>query len=87
VHAGQNRHAGTVGGRDLGRLPAARCPGICLPRLAKRIQAVGAHIAPGKTISITLGIEPTTTTGSSTSDVEVLYHDGGSRFELRTNLA
>jgi hypothetical protein len=44
-------------------------------------------VPPGETISITLGIEPTTTTGSSTSDVEVLYHDGGSRFELRTNLA
>jgi hypothetical protein len=54
---------------------------------SKRIPAVGARIPPGKTISITLGIEPTTTTGSSTSDVEVLYHDGGSRFELRTNLA
>jgi hypothetical protein len=54
---------------------------------SKRIPAVGARIAPGETISITLGIEPTTTTGSSTSDVEVLYHDGGSRFELRTNLA
>ncbi len=54
---------------------------------SKRIPAVGAHIPPGETISITLGIEPTTTTGSSTSDVEVLYHDGGSRFELRTNLA
>jgi hypothetical protein len=54
---------------------------------SKRIPAVGAHIPPGETISITLGIEPTTTTDSSTSDVEVLYHDGGSRFELRTNLA
>ena len=53
---------------------------------SKRVPAVGAHIPPGETISITLGIEPTTT-GSSTSDVEVLYHDGGSRFELRTNLA
>lgn len=55
---------------------------------SKRVPAVGARIPPGKTISITLGIEPTTTTGSSTSDVEVLYHDGGgSHFELRTNLA
>jgi hypothetical protein len=54
---------------------------------SKRIPAVGAHVPPGETISITLGIEPTTTTGSSTSDVEVLYHDGGSRFELRTTLA
>ncbi len=54
---------------------------------SKRIPAVGARISPRETISITLGIEPTTTTGSSTSDVEVLYHDGGSRFELRTNLA
>lgn len=54
---------------------------------SKRVPALGAHILPGKTISITLGIEPTTTTGSSTSDVEVLYHDGGSRFELRTKLA
>jgi len=54
---------------------------------SKRVPAVGAHIPPGETISITLGIEPTTTTGSSASDVEVLYHDGGSRFELGTNLA
>jgi hypothetical protein len=54
---------------------------------SKRVPAVGARIRPGETISITLGIEPTTTTGSSTSDVEVLYHDGGSRFEPRTNLA
>lgn len=54
---------------------------------SKRIPAIGAHILPGKTISITLGIEATTTTGSTTSDVEVLYHDGGSRFELRTNPA
>jgi hypothetical protein len=54
---------------------------------AKRIPAIGAHIPPGKAISITLGIEPTTAKGSSTSDVEVLYHDGGNHFELATNLA
>jgi hypothetical protein len=54
---------------------------------SKRIPAVGAGVLPGQTISITLGIEPTTTTGSSTSDVEVIYHDGGRHVELATNLA
>ncbi|HTR91408.1 MAG TPA: hypothetical protein VMI73_06680 [Trebonia sp.] len=53
---------------------------------SERVKAAGARIPHGETISITLGIEPTTTTGSSTSDVEVLYHDGDSRFELLTNL-
>jgi hypothetical protein len=54
---------------------------------SKRVPAVGARIAPGETISVTLGIEPTATTGSSTSDVEVLYHDDGGRYDLATNLA
>jgi len=53
---------------------------------SERVRAAGARIPRGETISITLGIEPTTRTGSSTSDVEVLNHDGGSHFELLTNL-
>jgi hypothetical protein len=42
-------------------------------------------IAPSPPVDFPVyGLEPS---GSITSDVEVLYHDGGSRFELRTNLA
>jgi hypothetical protein len=54
---------------------------------AKHVAAAGAHIRPSATISITLGIEPTRTGMSSASDVEVLYHDGGTHYDRKTNLA
>jgi hypothetical protein len=54
---------------------------------SKHVPAVGDHIPRGETVSITLGIKPTRTGMSSTSDVEVLYHDGLSHYDLKTNLA
>jgi hypothetical protein len=77
--------AGAAGGWATFPPPAAQVSAYL--EWSKRIPAVGARIPPGETISITLGIEPTTRKGSSTSDVEVLYSDGRTRFELRTNLA
>ena len=54
---------------------------------SRHAPAAGDHIPHGETISITLGIEPTQAGTSSASDVEVLYHDGGSHYDLKTNLA
>jgi hypothetical protein len=65
--------------------PAAQLPADV--RWAQRVAAMGARIRPGETVGLVLGITPTSSTATaSTSGAEVFYHDGGTRYELRTSL-
>lgn len=51
-----------------------------------REAAAGARIRPGETADLVLGLRPTSSATGSTSGAEVLYHDGGTHYELLFNL-
>jgi D-alanyl-D-alanine dipeptidase len=67
--------------------PPPAAPASAYLDWSKHAPAAGDRISRGQTVSITLGIEPTRTGISRAPDVEALYHDGGSHYDLRTNLA
>jgi hypothetical protein len=76
---------------DLGALPSFPPPAATASSYdvdwSARQQAAGAHIKPGETADLVLGLRPVRNATARTSGAEVLYQDGSTHYELRFNLA
>jgi len=55
-------------------------------RWAKREPAAGARVSPGETVNVVVGLEPTGRATASAKGIELLYHDGGTQYELVSNV-
>ena len=53
---------------------------------ANRQVVPGASVLPGQQVNLVYGLERTSNATTSTAGVVVLYHDGRTRYEPRTNL-
>jgi hypothetical protein len=64
--------------------PAGRLPkGV---QWARRLPPAGAHVRPGEQVNVVVGLAPASHAAGSTTGIEVLYHDGSTRYELRSNI-
>jgi hypothetical protein len=53
---------------------------------AKRRHPAGARVPPGGWVNVVAGVDPTRRGQDTTTGIVVWYHDGGTRYELRSNV-
>jgi hypothetical protein len=64
-------------------------PAEQLPRSvqwAKRQRPADARVLPGEEVNVVAGLAPTSRATGSTAGIAVLYHDGSTKYALRSNI-